>query len=454
MKLARRKNKVGRKTGVRGRIFPKKNTLYRKLRALDLHTDRLQQKREIIPSTVDETERKCSNCGHVYTGRVCPQCGQVGTWARYTWKRAFLNFLDIWGLGNRPMFRTLRELFWRPGYMVRDYLNGHRQFYFPPFKLLALSVVFMIFISWVTGVEAESFFSGISDVPIEKLNLHGPILVLGNALLWFFGLLSRNLLYEWLFVAVIEVLCVYVAFKSVSRYNLVETYIFLVFVLSLVLLCNIPEMMGTWLVRFLKAHSLMIDANATASAPPSPVAPVLTAASGIVSTIYNAMVIFLELLCFRQFYGLKWKTTIWRLLLSLLVGIGALALALFIYGSIASENGKYIAQGLLWIVLIPAGFMLAHAYMKRNKTLVSATVIALCKIAMLSLLFLPVLSIQLSAGHYSTVWSFVAVVLYMPITLVLSMLPIALYKKRRNIWIAALPLLPLIALVVGVCLIP
>ena len=55
-----------------------------------------------------------------------------------------MNFLDIWGLGNRPMFRTLRELFWRPGYMVRDYLNGHRQFYFPPFKLLAVVIVFLI----------------------------------------------------------------------------------------------------------------------------------------------------------------------------------------------------------------------------------------------------------------------------------------------------------------------
>ncbi len=417
-----------------------------------MHTDRLQQKREIIPSTVDETRRRCSNCSNAYAGRVCPQCGQVGTWSRYTWKQAILNFLDIWGLGNRPMFRTLRELFWRPGYMVRDYLNGHRQFYFPPFKLLALSVVFMIFISWVTGVEAESFFSGVSVVPIEKLNLQGPLLVLGSALLWFFGLLSRNLLYEWLFIAVIEVLCVYAAFKSVSRYNLVETYIFLVFVLSLVLLCNIPEMMGTSLVRFLEAHSLMVGANATASAPLSPVAPVLTAVSGIVSTIYKAVVIFLELLCFRQFYGLKWKTTIWRLLLSLLVGIGALAL--FIYGSIASENGKYIAHGLLWMLLIPAGFLLARAYMKRNKTLVSATVMGLCRIAMLSLLFLPVLSIQLAAGHYSTVWSFVTVALYVPIALVLSLLPIALYKKRRNIWIAALPLLPLIALVVGVCLIP
>ncbi len=446
MKLARSRNKVDKQAVKYAKRQPKKNTWYRKLRAFDLRTDRLQQKRDIIPSTVDETERKCSNCGHVYTGRVCPQCGQVGTWARYTWKQAILNFLDIWGLGNRPMFRTLRELFWRPGYMARDYLNGHRQFYFPPFKLLALVVLFMIFISWVTGVKADSLFEGISEVSIDRFNLMGLIRMLAEGLWWFFGLLSHNLLYEWLFIGVIEVLCVYVAFKSVSRYNLVETYIFLVFTMSLMVLLSIPEMFGKSLVRFLEAHSLMISPDSSATKL-SPVAPVLTSVSGVISSIYGVLVIYLEVLCFRQFYGLKWKSTIWRLLLSFLVGIGVVVAAIFLYGSLASESGVYIAHGLIWILLIPTGFWLANIYMKRNKPLVTPNVIGICKGAMLSLLFMPILSFKLYDHHLSALWSYVLLILYLPLTLVLSMLPIVLYKKYKNIWIACLPLLLLLALI-------
>ena len=36
------------------------------------------------------------------------------------------------------MFRTLRDLILRPGYMIRDYISGMQMAYFPPFKLLFL----------------------------------------------------------------------------------------------------------------------------------------------------------------------------------------------------------------------------------------------------------------------------------------------------------------------------
>ena len=51
---------------------------------------------------------------------------------------AFLNFLDVWGLGNRGMFRTIRDLVLRPGYMIRDYLKGMQMAYFPPFNMFFL----------------------------------------------------------------------------------------------------------------------------------------------------------------------------------------------------------------------------------------------------------------------------------------------------------------------------
>lgn len=57
---------------------------------------------------------------------------------RYSFKNAFMLFLDVWGLGNRGMFRGIRDLLFRPGYMIRDYLRGMHMAYFPPFKMYFL----------------------------------------------------------------------------------------------------------------------------------------------------------------------------------------------------------------------------------------------------------------------------------------------------------------------------
>ena len=72
-------------------------------------------------------------------------CGQllstvrtvVEDWAILV-QEAFLLFIDVWGLGNRGMFRTIRDLLLRPGYMIRDYLRSMQMAYFPPFKMFFL----------------------------------------------------------------------------------------------------------------------------------------------------------------------------------------------------------------------------------------------------------------------------------------------------------------------------
>ena len=80
----------------------------------------------------------CRTCGEEFVGNYCPRCGQSYRIGRYSLKNALLLFLDVWGLGNRGMFRTLRDLLLRPGYMIRDYISGLQMAYFQPFKLLFL----------------------------------------------------------------------------------------------------------------------------------------------------------------------------------------------------------------------------------------------------------------------------------------------------------------------------
>ena len=49
-------------------------------------------------------------------------------------------------MGNRSMFRSLRDLVLRPGYMIRDYLSGMQSAYFPPFKMFFILFTFSLII--------------------------------------------------------------------------------------------------------------------------------------------------------------------------------------------------------------------------------------------------------------------------------------------------------------------
>ena len=99
---------------------------------------------EVAPLVNDK--HVCATCHTEYQGNFCPRCGQKAIVGRYSFKQAFLLFLDVWGLGNRGMFRTIRDLLLRPGYMIRDYLSGMQMAYFPPFKMFFLVVALSVFV--------------------------------------------------------------------------------------------------------------------------------------------------------------------------------------------------------------------------------------------------------------------------------------------------------------------
>ena len=122
------------------KIKPKKqpkpvdpNSPYGKFRQWVMKIEERQENDRPEVVVRDEESHVCKHCGTEFTGGYCPKCSMPARWQRFNWRLLFLNFLDIWGLGNRPMFRTIRDLFWRPGYMIKDYLHGHHLSYFPPF---------------------------------------------------------------------------------------------------------------------------------------------------------------------------------------------------------------------------------------------------------------------------------------------------------------------------------
>ena len=74
------------------------------------------------------------------------------------------------------MFRTIRDLILRPGYMIRDYLQGMQMAYFPPFKMFFLLVALSLIVETGFNVKMENrlvstqeqFAKGVNNAFAEK----------------------------------------------------------------------------------------------------------------------------------------------------------------------------------------------------------------------------------------------------------------------------------------------
>ena len=72
---------------------------------------------------------------------------------RITIKRAVLAFMETWGLGSRNIFYAMWHLLWRPGYMISDYLNGHRKRYLQPFFMFFVLTLILVQLAWALDVQ-------------------------------------------------------------------------------------------------------------------------------------------------------------------------------------------------------------------------------------------------------------------------------------------------------------
>jgi hypothetical protein len=124
-------------------------------RAVLIRAFHLWQRRPHEVAPLSESPHECAACGTEYQGNFCPRCGQSASIGRFSFKKAALLFLDVWGMGNRSMFRSLRDLVLRPGYMIRDYLCGMQSAYFPPFKMFFILLTFMFIIDQGINLNLE-----------------------------------------------------------------------------------------------------------------------------------------------------------------------------------------------------------------------------------------------------------------------------------------------------------
>ena len=130
-----------------------------------------QRRPSRIPQMVEDHHR-CCTCGQEFQGSYCPCCGQSARIGRYSFKNALLLFLDVWGMGNRGMFRTLRDLILRPGYLIRDYISGMQMAYFPPFKLLFLLTALLLIVDSGVNLKGKNYLANYHEKTVTIDNAH------------------------------------------------------------------------------------------------------------------------------------------------------------------------------------------------------------------------------------------------------------------------------------------
>lgn len=101
-------------------------------------------------------ERPCQNCGDPTPGGYCPRCGQRKVEVRVSMRRMLLDLLDDQLSINSAVPRTVFALFFRPGHLTRQYVQGRIASYVPPFRLyLVSSVLFFLVLSLVPGPDVD-----------------------------------------------------------------------------------------------------------------------------------------------------------------------------------------------------------------------------------------------------------------------------------------------------------
>jgi len=129
------------------------------------HSSRILREIDSSPAQPVET---CLNCGTALTGQYCGSCGQRARSRLISiWELLQEAFGDLFELDSR-LWRTLIPLAIRPGRLTRDYLQGRRARYMPPFRsYLVLSIVFFL-VAFFDPREQFSIFFATEEVPTES----------------------------------------------------------------------------------------------------------------------------------------------------------------------------------------------------------------------------------------------------------------------------------------------
>jgi hypothetical protein len=92
----------------------------------------------------------CPNCNTLKTGKFCSNCGQKED-ARYTLHSLLHEVIHSITHADKGIFSYAWQLFYKPGIIARDLIEGKRKRYFNPFQYLLLIMAAMVILYGYTN---------------------------------------------------------------------------------------------------------------------------------------------------------------------------------------------------------------------------------------------------------------------------------------------------------------
>lgn len=114
----------------------------------------------------------CKNCNHQFEGNFCNNCGQTAN----THEINFTSVLHEIQHGifhiDKGIIYTSKELFKRPGYTIKEYLNGKRVKHFKPFAYIFILSTIYVLLTKASHKTSflNQFLLGMSDASSKKPN--------------------------------------------------------------------------------------------------------------------------------------------------------------------------------------------------------------------------------------------------------------------------------------------
>ena len=289
------------------------------------HFCRWQQAEPQYVNRHQDTVQHCHNCGTEFRDNFCPRCGQRAEVGRVGWNSIRDSIAILWGLDSRSLTYTLLQLLGRPGYLVRDYISGHRQVSFPPIKMLVIVCVFVVVFEKVFHLE--------NDVLTVTFNIQE----IDNIIAW----INAQKSWATLLIQSILILPTWLVFRFAPGYPRHK----------------LPE--GFFLQVFLSVQALLLS--------------FFGYWSGTVELVLCEVYTYIT---YRQLFGYGWWSTLWRLLVVVLAQVGvfliAIVIVIYFFGYDAeSKADPDTIKALLFILAVTVAFVavalaVTHLINKRN----------------------------------------------------------------------------------------
>ena len=284
---------------------------------------RAWQRKPIQFSDQGLEEHCCANCGHTYSGNYCPVCGQKAGDKRITWRLVGQNFLKAWGIDSSSLPNTLLQLILRPGYLIGDYLDGHRRVSYPPVNTLFVVTVVYLIITKMFGITRLEYFS-YSDVRAKYA-------FFVDAINW----MIDNPAWGMMFITLMFVIPTWFFFRFAPRHSchtFAEGILIQIYMATIVLIATFISYLTEWYVLV------------------------------VLSIVYYYFT-------YRQLFGYRFWGTLWRILLSMLIAFGGIILStnfvVYMVTSTLNVTGFFRVLAII-VVLLSAGYLISRRTAKNR----------------------------------------------------------------------------------------